>query len=76
MSDEQKYVPAPTEPGPRHLADATWRLAEAIRQQFIKEHHDLISPWLFSNRERTKRSMARFLRNYGEANLRRNQEAK
>lgn len=76
-----EYVDAPT----AAEADAAKRAEEAkiaaiqreaARQMFIREHHDCISPWLFSNRERVKRSIARALKHQGEAKLRESQEAK
>lgn len=72
-----EYAQAPTDPAPRSdTVRITEFHAEARRQQFIREMHHLISPWAFSNREKVKRNLAIFLRNYGEAKVSRSQGAK
>lgn len=77
MVSGMEYVPASPDPvqpvAAVRIADIK---AEGARQQKIREWHHLISPWAFSNREKVKRNIAIFLRNYGEAKVRRSQEAK
>lgn len=74
MSDDTKYVPAPTEAEideARRLQEAKVAAIrhEAAIQMKIREWHHLISPWLFNNREIVKRNYAIMLRNQGEAGV-------
>lgn len=66
-----EYVSAPTaaDADQAHREDSAviaFLTGETVRQQFIQEHHDLITPALFGNRDRLKRSLARTLRTWGE----------
>lgn len=66
-----EYVSAPTavEADQAHRDDEAkikFLVAEGIRQQKIREWHDLITPTFFGTRERLKRSLARTLRTWGE----------